>query len=133
MSRPPSSGPGAPSGTRLRADYSYGVASMRTGALDDESVAGPARERLMDLAATLPEVFGTADGTRLGRLWERLGGEEGRTSFREVVIISREHVHVIEPLVKRPHSALLTVTSMSSSLGLVLSTVHAKLVEFEGE
>lgn len=130
-SLPPSGASGARSGTRLRADYSYGVASLRTGALDEASVAGPSIDKLTDLAGTLPEIFGTVDGPRLGRLWARLGAEEGRSSFREILIISDEQVHVVEPLDKRPDRALLTVTSMGSSLGLVLSTVHAKVSELE--
>jgi hypothetical protein len=121
------------SGTRLRSDYSYALASMRSGTIEASTSAGPATERLEGLAAILPEVFGTVAALRLERLWERIGGEPGRHSFQEIVIASREHVHVIEPLAKRPGVALVMVTSQSSSLGLVLSTVHAKLAEFEGE
>jgi hypothetical protein len=117
----------------VRSDYSYALASTQTGVVDESTSAGPATERIEGLAAILPEVFGTVAGLRLERLWERVGGEAGRESFQEIVIASKEHVHVIEPLAKRPGVALVMVTSQSSSLGLVLSTVHAKLAEFEGE
>jgi hypothetical protein len=88
--------------------------------------------RLEALASTLPELFGTEEAPLLSRLREQLGGEVGRRSVQEIVILSKDHVHVIEPLPKDPGVALLVVTSAAGSLGLVLSRVHAKLSEIEG-
>ena len=121
------------SGTRLRTDYSYGLASLRTGVLDESTISGPHHDRLESLAATLPELFDAGSAPRLAHLWERLGGEAGRKVFREIVIASRDHVHVLEPLAKRPDKALVMVTFESSGLGIVLSTVHSKIAELEGE
>jgi len=121
------------SGTRVRADYSHALASVSTGEIVEGSTAGPSIARLEALASTLPALFGDEEGPPLARLREHLGGEVGRRSVQEIVIISKEHVHVIEPLPKNPGLSLLMVTGATRSLGLVLSTVHAKLSEFEGE
>ena len=63
-------------------------ASMRTGALLEQALPEPVRERLEGLAATLPDLFGTLDPTCLDRIAERLGGEPGDATFTEILLLS---------------------------------------------
>jgi hypothetical protein len=109
------------------------VASMRTGALleDGSSVASP--ELFEELAATLPEIFGTVDVGCLERIASRLGAESRTEVFAEVLLLSETYVHVIHPLPKRLGEALLASGPVSRSVGLILSQVHARARALEGE
>jgi hypothetical protein len=107
-------------------------ASIKTGALLDHGLSERARERLEGLAATLPDLFGTMDPTCLDRIAERLGGEPGDTSFREILLLSDKSLHVIQPLAGRPGVALVAECPATSSIGLVLSAIRARVVEMEG-
>ena len=109
------------------------AASMRTGALLDETVPNDVRERLEGLAATLPELFATIDSSCLERLAQRLGGESDARSFSEILMLSDKHLHLIQPLARRPGVALLAVCSAPSSIGLVLSAIRARVAVLEGE
>ncbi|HKO46188.1 MAG TPA: hypothetical protein VJV79_00605 [Polyangiaceae bacterium] len=106
-------------------------ASMRTGALLDETIAKRAYERLEGLAATLPDLFGTLDPTCLDRIAERLGGEPGDTTFNEILLLSDKSLHVIQPLATQPGIALVAECPATSSIGLVLSAIRAHIVELE--
>ncbi len=114
-------------------DISYALASIRTGSLLDCAEQAEALPQLSDLAATLPELFGTFDPSCLDRISERLGGESGATSFGEILLISPLHTHVIQPLTARPDVALLAVSPGTSSIGLVLSAVRARVDTLEAE
>jgi len=118
---------GAPEAGTLQLDITYALASMRTGSLLDAEGAGEAQEQLEGLAATLPDLFGTVDTGSLDRISERLGGDGETENFAEILLISPEHTHVIQPLVARPGVALLAVSRGTSSIGLVLSAVRARL------
>lgn len=109
------------------------VASVRTGSLleDGRSVAAP--ELFEELAATLPEIFGTVDVGCLERIASRLGAEASSDVFAEVLLLSETHVHVIHPLPKRPGEALLASGPASRSVGMILSQVHAEACRLEGE
>jgi hypothetical protein len=106
---------------------------MRTGALleDDRSVASP--ELFEELAAALPEIFGTVDVGCLERIASRLGAEARTEVFTEVLLLSEMHVHVIHPLPKRPGEALLASGPASRSVGMILSQVHAQARSLEGD
>lgn len=111
-------------------DLSYAVASVRSGLVlersnDDDGAT------LEELAATLPEIFGTLEAECLGRVATRLGVESGGELLAEVLLLSDSRVHVIQPLAQRPGAALLAVSPTGASVGLVLSRVHAQVSALE--
>ena len=108
-------------------------ASLRRGVLLPGERQAETPPELEELAATLPEVFGTADAGCLERIAQRLGAEEGGGSFAEVLFLSDSRVHVIQPLERREGEALLAVSPSGRSVGLVLSQVHARAAELEEE
>jgi len=107
-------------------------ASMKTGALLDLTLSERVRERLEGLAATLPDLFGTLDPTCLDRISERLGGEPGDATFGEILLLSDRSLHVIQPLASQPGVALVAECPATSSIGLVLSAIRARVVDMEG-
>jgi len=107
-------------------------ASLKTGALLDQNLPERARERLEGLAATLPDLFGTLDPTCLDRIAERLGGEPGDATFREILLLSDKSLHVIQPLAGQPGVALVAECPATSSIGLVLSAIRARIADMEG-
>jgi len=111
------------------AEVECATASMRTGALLDEA----AREhpKLEGLAATLPDLFGTVDTSCLDRIAQRLGGDASGHTFAEILVLSEQHVHVIQPLTRRPGVAFLAVSAADSSVGLVLSAVRVQVAALE--
>jgi len=113
-------------------DLVCAAASLKTGALLDQNLPERARERLEGLAATLPDLFGTLDPTCLDRIAERLGGEPGDTTFREILLLSDKSLHVIQPLTGQPGVALVAECPATSSIGLVLSAIRARVVDMEG-
>ena len=131
-------------GTLARGQYSlggeskllslvYATASMRSGLLLEADVEPGSRERLEGLAATLPELFGTVDASCLDRISERLGERGAGQAFAEMLLLSDEHLHLIQPLDTRPGVALLAVTSTAVSIGLALSEFHARVAAIEGK
>ncbi len=111
----------------------WAVACMRTGVLLGEAGQDPPTEQLESLAATLPEVFGTADSSWLERIAARLDDEASSHPFGEVLLLSENHVHVIQPLTRHPGVALLAVSPAANAVGLVLSHVHARVAALEQE
>lgn len=114
-------------------DVTWAVACMRTGVLLGDGEHAPPPEQLEQLAATLPEVFGTVDPGWLDRIAARLDAEPGSQPFGEVLLLSESHVHVIQPLLKHRGMALLAVSPSANAVGLVLSRVHAQVAELERE
>jgi hypothetical protein len=114
-------------------DLVCAVASLRTGALLDAALSERVRARLEGLAATLPDLFGTLDPTCLDRIAERLGGEPGDATFNEILLLSDRSLHVIQPLAARPGVALVAECPATSSIGLVLTAIRARVVELEGQ
>ncbi len=113
-------------------DLVCATASMRTGALLDELRASEQREHLEGLASTLPELFATIDPGVLERLSRRLGGEGEAASFSEILVLSDKHLHLIQPLSRRPGVALLAVCSATCSIGLALSAIRERVLVLEG-
>lgn len=107
------------------------VASMRRGLLLPGEAGGEAASELEELAATLPEVFGTADPGCLERVAARLGAEEGGGNFSQVLFLSDSRVLVIQALEGREGEALVAVSPSGRSVGLVLSQVQARAAELE--
>lgn len=110
----------------------YCTASMHSGLLLEHGIDARARERLEGLAATLPELFGVVDPACLDRISARAGGSGLGQTFGEMLLLSDEHVHLIQPLRSRPGVALLATGPLMSSIGLLLSEFHARLATLEG-
>jgi len=113
-------------------DLVCAAASIKTGALLDSELSEHARERLEGLAATLPDLFGTLDPTCLDRISERLGGVRGDAYFREILLLSDKSLHIIQPLPGKPDVALVAECPATTSIGMVLSEIRARIVELEG-
>lgn len=108
-----------------------GLASLRTGAMLESE--GENAVELEGLAATLPEIYGTIDAACLERIARRLGTEAGSDPLAEVLMLSPTRVRVTQPLKAHPGTALVADGPAGSSVGLVLSRVHARLEELEGQ
>jgi hypothetical protein len=107
------------------------TASMHSGLLLEDCPQPVARERLGELAATLPELFGTLDPSCLDRISEGLGDHAKGQTFAEIVLLSDQYLHVIQPLRARLGVALLAVSPCGVSVGLVLSEFHARVAALE--
>jgi hypothetical protein len=118
---------------RASVDLVDALASMHTGALVECDATGPERQRLEDFAAIIPSLFRAHDLAPLGEVLSRLGSEGQGTSLREVLIVSAEHVHVMKPLSDGRGVALLATSPATNNVGLVLSAVHRRTAELEGE
>jgi hypothetical protein len=126
-------GPYSISGESKLLSLVYATASLRSGLLLDADIEPGSRERLEGLAATLPELFGRVDAGCLDRISERLGEQGAGQVFAEMLLLSDEHLHLIQPLATRPGVALLAVTSTALSTGLALSEFHARVAAIEGK
>ena len=115
----------------LQLDLVSAPASMRTGALLDRTLEPGAHARLEGLAATLPDLFGTLDPTCLDRIAERLGGVPGDATFNEILLLSDKSLHVIQPLSTQPGVALVAECPSTSSIGLVLTAIRARVAGLE--
>jgi hypothetical protein len=107
---------------------SSALASTQSGSLLEPRGAP---QQLQDLAATLPEIFGTLDQECLRRVAERVGAASASQQLSEVLLFSDSCLHVMQPLLGRPGVALLAVSPATSSVGLVLSQVRARAAELE--
>ncbi len=104
---------------------------MTTGLLIGEPPDPEFRDRLEHLAATLPELYGTIDPSCLDRLTERTGNRGTSSGFDELLLLSEDCVHLIQPLSNRPGVALLAVGSALGSIGLMVSEFHANVLVAE--
>jgi len=120
----------ATSGTHLTLELTSCLASLRDGRLLAEGRDEKALDLLEGLAATLPDLFGTVDSNCLDRIAERLGETRG-AGPGEILLLSAERVHVVQPLARRPGIALLATSSAIGSIGLVLSAVRACVADLE--
>ena len=111
----------------------WAVACMRTGVLLGQPNLAASTAQIENLAATLPEVFSTVDLGWLDRVAAQLETEPGEHPFGEVLLLSENHVHVIQPLSRHRGVALLAVSSAANAVGLVLSQVHAQVAALERE
>ncbi len=117
--------------TSLRLDSV--VAAVRTGTVLHASAEEPAASLLNELAATLPEVFGSLESGCLQRIASALDPDGDSETFSEVLLLSASHVHVMHPLPERPEEVLLANAPAGRSVGLVLSQVHARAAELGGK
>jgi hypothetical protein len=109
----------------------WGVASVRSGQLLDAHCAHPQAEPIVELAATLPEVFQTLDTSCVERLALKLGEQPGSTAFVELVLLGTDSVRIVRALTTEVDTAFVAVGSTKIPIGLVLSEVHHRVARLE--
>lgn len=112
-------------------EVAFALGSTQSGGLLGVASEPETAEQLENLAATLPEIFGTVDPACLDRIATRLCGEGAGDGFGEVLLLSEHRVHVIRPLKTRPQVALVATSAATHRIGLVLSEVHARATALE--
>jgi len=124
---------GDQSGEYARAPLDFGLASIANGELLECAVGGEARTRLEDMSATLPVLVDTLGEVSRRRLATLLGGEPAGASYSELVLVSKDHVYVVQPLQNREGLALVSVSPTTTSMGKILSDVHAAVGGLDAE
>lgn len=114
-------------------EVAFALGSTHSGGLLGAPSDTEAAEQLENLAATLPEIFGTVDPACLDRIAARLCGESAGEGFGEVLLLSEHRLHVIRPLRSRTNVALVSTSSATHRIGLVLSEVHALAAALEDD
>jgi hypothetical protein len=102
---------------------------MTSGKLLGEPPDAPFRERLTRLAATLPELYGTLDPRCLAGLDET--DDDAAGGLGELVLMSGEYVHLIQPLSNPPGVALLAIGSALGNIGLLVAEFRASVTVAE--
>ncbi|MGC4092769.1 MAG: hypothetical protein QM756_33780 [Polyangiaceae bacterium] len=107
----------------------FAVACLRTGIVLE--LLGPGDQMLdaEQLAAILPQLF-NAPATDWGAIFSRLGAEAG-DAFQDIVLVTDARVHVVQRLREPAETALIAVAEGTTNVGLVLSSVRAKVAEIE--
>jgi hypothetical protein len=109
------------------------TARLEDGTLQRAPQDPAVRAELEDLAATLPELFGTLELGCLNRIAQRLGTTSHGEELLELLLLSDSRVQVVHPLTRDPGLALVAISSAVGNIGLVLSRVHAELARLEAE
>jgi hypothetical protein len=109
------------------------TASLQDGTLRRAPEDPAVRAELEDLAATLPELFGTLELGCLNRIAQRLDIAGQGEELLELVLLSDSRVRVVHPLTRDPGLALVATSGAVGNIGLVLSRVHAELALLEVE
>lgn len=110
----------------------FALGAIRSGGMLGAASNPACSAQLQDLAATLPEVFGTVDPSLLSRVAARLCAEATADGFVEVLLLSEHRVHVMRPLTTRPDVAIVGTSRATHRIGLVLSKLHERAAEVEG-
>ena len=109
------------------------IARLHDGKLEQAPADAAERSELEDLAATLPELFGTLELGCLTRIAQALGVESGGGELLELLLLSESRVQVLHPLCSEPNLALVASSGAVGNIGLVLSRVHAEVALLEAK
>ena len=109
----------------------YATVCLRSGIVLDRLGAPGTGTEVAGWASAAPELFRSDRKAKWAALFARLGGDGGGERFREFILISPEHVHVIEQLSGAPDVALVAVSSARGNLGVLLSAARHRLTELE--
>ena len=120
------------SGEYVRAPLDAALVSIERGELRECAASGEVRERLEEFGATLPELCGALDRAFRQRIAAQLVGS-ATASLGEVVLLSAEHIYVVRPLSGSAELALVSVSSTMTSMGKILSDVHAAVAKLDTE
>lgn len=111
----------------------WALASVHSGLVIQRGQDDHVSQEVAELAAVLPEVYGTSDSGLLERISARLGVEETGAACAEVLLLSYDRAYVLRPLARRPGQALVATSPGGSRLGLLLSQVHARASALDEE
>jgi hypothetical protein len=110
-------------------DVAFALVCLRTGiVLRLLACHAALRPSLDDVANASPELFGVVTSADWSSLFARFGSE-GSEEFREIVLVSPQHVRVMERLPHQPEVALVAVAAGVLNVGFVLSGVRRKVLE----
>lgn len=114
------------------AALSCALVCVKTGVVlaSSEASLDPRLEVLAATATELLQVDSSIDFAALLAELEPRGGS-GRGSFQELVLISTAQVHVVARSRTRPEATLVASAEHTRALGLLLSTVRARLAQLE--
>lgn len=112
-----------------REEVTCALVCLKTGLVlrflsDDSALASS----MVDVANASPELFGVAHDADWLSLFARFGSE-GSKEFREIVLVSPEHVRVMERLPHETDVVLVAVASGVDNVGFVLSAVRRRMLE----
>ncbi|HEY3494959.1 MAG TPA: hypothetical protein VGK73_09745 [Polyangiaceae bacterium] len=100
------------------------LVEIRTGRLLEELPEHPGALPLAEIAAALPEIFGTQPVTKSRILGEIRGGS---LDLQDLVLISPRCVHVLQKLPNAPNAALVSVAGRDASVGWIVSEARSRL------
>jgi hypothetical protein len=109
---------------------SCALVCCKTGVVLASSEAG-LDPRLELLAATATELLQVDSSIDFASLFAELEPRGGTANFQELVVISPARVHVLSRPRTRPDAALVATIEHTQKLGLLLSTVRARLAQLE--
>ena len=112
-----------------------GLVHMTTGMLLGVKGVDSQSNPILDfVAAATAELYRGSRVSAIESLFETVRGAEAGTNghFQEIVIFSKDLVHVLHRCKKSDHLVLVVVCRRSGSLGTLLSTARSELEAVEG-
>ncbi len=106
-------------------DIQYDLVCLQTGAVLEVLDGEAAHPRTEALAAAASELLRAGHTPDWSLLLGRLGSQESNTGFREIVLISPDHVHIVERISDRV--ALVAVSLSAGNLGEALSGLRDRV------
>jgi hypothetical protein len=113
---------------------SVGLVDMKTGMLLGIKTAAPYPQEILDLAAAATgDLFQGSNVTMIETMFRKHRGmkEDGHHYFREIIILSDNHMHVFQRCKTNEDLVLVTVTRNSANLGMVIAKSRAALAAVE--
>jgi hypothetical protein len=107
------------------------LADLRCGTILGLPEDGPPDARLESLAAAAPELFASERAS-----WELIFGRlvacDEPQGFQDIVLVSRDHVHVAMRCTRDPSIALIGVAGRNRSVGSIVAEARARLARLTG-
>jgi hypothetical protein len=115
---------------------SVGLVDMKTGMLlGIKSVSTYPMEILDLVAAATGDLFQGSTVTMIESMFRKHRGmqEDGHHYFREIIILSDNHMHIFQRCKRNEDLVLVTVAKNSANLGMVIAKSRAALAGVEAE
>jgi hypothetical protein len=109
----------------------YAAVCLKSGIVLDNLGNPTPTAQVAGWAAAAPELFRADQKAKWTALFARLGGESGSERFREFILVSADHVHVLERIEQSEEMALVVVGPAKANLGVLLSQARQRLIELE--
>jgi hypothetical protein len=103
------------------------VVDIAVGQVLEEGGPAEANERLIDFAATSPDLF-SAEGVDWDALFAALEVPPGDTSFQDLVLVGEAFILVAQRLASDPGLALLSVVPADKGVGLAISEARDQVL-----